>query len=334
MEVKGKPRILWIDYIKGVCMALVIMSHSAWPNGYNLLFLPIFLTGFFFASGYTYNNKLSFRDFLFTRFRTLIIPIIFLGVINAILAHIADGKPIGERLCGLLMQRAGQWDDLWFVACLFTVEILFYIVSCLTHNSLFRLIFSFILSIVGYSYITNYHNVPLPWHIDNACVLIPFFCIGNLIRHSPYLDQLLGYIRSSKGYVIISVIWILYLTTVYVGGNMSVNIHLREYDNYYIFMFNAMIGVVALLVSTVKIEHYSVCIIPRFIKYIGQNTLVYYAFQFKAIRLVEIIFALVGLSIGSYMGNILGCVLVCMILILPAYIIKRYFPWVLGRWYK
>lgn len=44
-------------------MFLVIMSHSSWPEGYDLLFSPIFLTGFFFVSGYTFNEELVFRDF-------------------------------------------------------------------------------------------------------------------------------------------------------------------------------------------------------------------------------------------------------------------------------
>lgn len=63
MALKMNQRILWIDYIKGICMFLVIMSHSSWPEGYDLLFSPIFLTGFFFVSGYTFNEELVFRDF-------------------------------------------------------------------------------------------------------------------------------------------------------------------------------------------------------------------------------------------------------------------------------
>lgn len=334
MAEKKKQRILWIDYIKGFCMLLVVMSHSAWPEGYDILFSPIFLTGFFFVSGYTYNDKLCFRDFLLARFRTLVIPIILLGVINAILANIADGKPIWERLCGLILQRAGQWDDLWFVSCLFTVEVIYYMLSSLTHKPILRLILSFIVSICGYIYMSICHDTPLPWHIDNACVLLPFFCVGEVIRKYSRLNLILEYIKSEKGYATIFAIWMLYVLTVIVGDNVSVNIHLREYGKYPIFMLNALIGVVALFVSAVGLERFSMGVIPKSLTYIGQNTLVYYAFQFKAIRLVQIIFSAIGLSIASYIGNILGCILVCLILIFPAYIIKRYFPWILGRWYK
>lgn len=40
-------------------------------------------------------------------------------------------------------------------------------------------------------------------------------------------------------------------------------------------------------------------LISKMLNYIGQNTLVYYVFQFKAIRFVEIIFVLVDLSLGG-----------------------------------
>ena len=327
-------RILWIDYIKGICMFLVVMSHIPWPEEYRLFFSPIFLTGFFFASGYTFKNGQKFREFLLARARTLIIPIITLGCINAILAYMADGKPMWDRLCGLVMQRAGQWDDLWFVACLFTLEILYYCVSKMTKSLAVRFVLCFIMSILGYVYISQYHNIPLVWHFDNACVLIPFFCVGNLLHQSSYLNVLVKYINSNRGYLLALLVWILYAITVVIGNNVSVDIHLREYGNYPIFMLNAIIGVVALFVSVVKLEQLAVGVVSKTLSFIGQNTLVYYAFQFKVIRLVQIIFSKVQISTFSYVGNIVSSVLVCLLLAFPACVVKRYFPWCLGRWYK
>lgn len=316
-------------------MFLVVMSHIPWPEEYKLFFSPIFLTGFFFASGYTFKTWQKFNDFLFSKIRTLIIPIILLGLINAVLAYTADGKPIWERLCGVAFQRAGQWDDLWFVACLFTLEILYYGVVKIAKGLIARFALCLIMSILGYAYMTQYHDIPLVWHFDNACVLIPFFCIGNLLHESSYLNVFFEHIKSKRGYILVFLAWILYAITIVLGNNVSVDIHLREYGNYSVFMLNAIIGVTALFVSTVKLEQIlSVGIISKPLVFIGQNTLVYYAFQFKAIRLIQIFFSKIQISSVSYAGNIVCSVFVCLLLAVPAYVVKRYFPWCLGRWYK
>ena len=170
----------WIDYIKGICMLMVIMSHSNWPYWYARLFIPIFLTGFFFVSGYTFRKK-SVKEFLISKIKTLVIPIMCLGLLNAILATVADGKPLLDRLCGLIIQRSGQWDDLWFVACLFTVEILYYGIASIFRSSVLRVLICIVLSICGFYYIKE-GGPALPWHFDNACVLILFLGLGVWFR--------------------------------------------------------------------------------------------------------------------------------------------------------
>ena len=122
----------------------------------------------------------------------------------------------------------------------------------------------------------------------------------------------------------------LYAFAIIVFDNSQTNIYLRDYHNYLEFMITAFIGIAALYVCAIFVERFSSNWVLKSLNYIGQNTLVYYAFQFKVIRLVAIIGGYIGLKVGPYSGNVISSILVCVILVLPAYIIKRYFPWMLG----
>lgn len=325
-----KKRELWIDYIKGFCMLLVVMSHNSWPLWFNRVFTPIFLTGFFFVSGYTFNTKKNFCEFLYAKIKTLIIPILCLGVINTLLAYIAEGKPVLDRLCGLLLQRAGMWDDLWFVACLFTMELIYYFISIVISSNTYKFILSVSLSICGYLYIYSFPNVPLVWHFDNACMLLPFLCWGNIFRGWSSREYITSLIKLAEGNLLIILLLCLYAFAIIVFDNSQTNIHLRDYHNYLEFMITAFIGIAALYVCAIFVERFSSNWVLKSLNYIGQNTLVYYAFQFKVIRLVAIIGGYIGLKVGPYSGNVISSILVCVILVLPAYIIKRYFPWMIG----
>ena len=319
----------WIDYIKGICMLMVIMSHSNWPYWYARFFIPVFLTGFFFVSGYTFSRKRGFGEFFRAKVKSLVVPILCLGSINAVLATVAEGKTLLDRLWGLVIQRSGQWDDLWFVACLFTMEILFYVIVMVGKSSNQRMGICVLLSVIGYFYIYC-GGIALPWHLDTACVLILFLGLGNWFREWKYRERFLLYISSSKGWMWMILAMVGYSISVLVCNNRLTDVHLRQYHVFSMFIISAILGIVTLIVLTIRMEKYSSLIILKTISFIGQNTLIYYAFQFKAIRLV----GLIGerfFSSSTYVGNILYCILVSVVLVIPSLIINRYFPFCIGK---
>lgn len=85
------------------------------------------------------------------------------------------------------------------------------------------------------------------------------------------------------------------------------------------------VGVVIIVILSGKIEH------SKVLEFIGQNTLVYYAFQSKFIK----VFELLATKIGFNAGNIFVCgsvtILTALFLFVPSVIIKKYFPFLLGR---
>ena len=74
----------------------------------------------------------------------------------------------------------------------------------------------------------------------------------------------------------------------------------------------------------------------RFITFIGQNTLIYFAFHGKVQSLLtKIINNLINLNNWNiFIYSIMYVLLEAIILIIPSIIINKYFPWMLGRKYE
>ena len=69
-----KTRLDWIDQARGVLFIFVMLIHSKTsPSFLTPLYLPFFLTGFFFLSGYLYKDK-SLKEKLLSVFNGLFMP--------------------------------------------------------------------------------------------------------------------------------------------------------------------------------------------------------------------------------------------------------------------
>lgn len=74
-------RILWIDTLKGVLLFLICLSHFSnlsYPIKY--LIAPTasyWVPMFFVLSGYLYQDKRSFKSYIYKKTRTLLIPYFF-----------------------------------------------------------------------------------------------------------------------------------------------------------------------------------------------------------------------------------------------------------------
>ena len=75
-----KRRLNWIDVSRGIAFLMVIYSHLEYKNDFLMhFFSPVFLTTFFFVSGYLYKEGRSFKQVLEQRTRTLLLPFLLLG---------------------------------------------------------------------------------------------------------------------------------------------------------------------------------------------------------------------------------------------------------------
>ena len=77
-----KERLNWLDSMRGLAFLMVIYYHLSTRNvgGIVPYFSPVFLTAFFFVSGYLTKSGLPFGKVLEQRTRTLFVPLLIFGL--------------------------------------------------------------------------------------------------------------------------------------------------------------------------------------------------------------------------------------------------------------
>ena len=310
-------RVLWLDVLKGLCMIMIVLSHSAPPYLYSRFYTPCFLSGFFFASGYTINTDLNFKEYLCHKLKGLMYPFLTLGSINAVLAIFVEGDSIGER-AQFLLSRSGMWDDMWFVSCLFSAQIVYWFV---THAPILknantvvkcmaRILISLVITLLGLLYVDKVGQ-PLLWQFENACICVVFLALGDAFREMKIEDKLM---TNAKMMVVVVLI---YVVAVLAYDN-PVSVHDEKYNSWFVYFVSAIIGIICNTSGWAK----------RILVYIGQNTLIFYAFQSKAIKVSFFVLNKVIGDISPYISCVLVSIGATSMLLIAVYIVNKYFRWI------
>lgn len=189
-------RISYIDTAKCISILLVVLWHYTsnanvefWSKPGLLIFrMPLFT----FISGLFFKDNDSVLNFIKRKANSLLIPFAFFYLlISFLLANIAAVKNFGwsafklELLWAFLLEK-GFWDiPLWFLWCLFLVNVVFYIICTIAKRK--RNYYAFIIAIsliicgtIGYS--CSYWHINILANIDSAFSLVPFFGLGFLMN--------------------------------------------------------------------------------------------------------------------------------------------------------
>lgn len=324
-------RLSWIDVMKGVGMLLVIFGHASLPNEVRKYIYSFHMPLFFCISGYLFNIKKydGFNQFLKSKAKSLLIPYIFLSVLNycyyfilKILAHKFNEislKPLIGVLVGI---RDTEWTmcngTMWFVLALFFCEIiLFYIVKLLKDRDVHILISLLVFAVIGFFY-NSFINIKLPFSIDEVFVSITFVGLGYIIKKRDLVSKF-----NSKIYIILFIT----LNFVFQIINTQVNLFDLECGNYIYFYISAISGIMMVMIICKNINK------SKFLEFIGKNTLLLLSIhqfviynQFK--RIYDIIqindFTLILLAI-TY------TVLTLIILYIPIVFVNKYCPFIVGK---
>lgn len=147
MQIRGMrtlskeiTRLKWLDISKGIGMIFIILSHTS--GGRNCwianAYLPFYLAIFFFSSGYLFKENLSFKDECVYVLRHLVIPWILFGIINAVLSYAIEHESLIPRMTGLVLQTSSQYSDMWFLACMASTHILFWVLAKIIGGGIYR----------------------------------------------------------------------------------------------------------------------------------------------------------------------------------------------------
>ena len=248
-----------IDLAKGIGIVLVFMGHINFPetvvNIINAFHMPLF----FVCSGYLYDSKydrLSTRDFIKKKAKSLLYPYYFLGsiivvynsFINLFILRNFTYIQLLKRILALLL-GSFLWENnyeyigtLWFLPALFCAQVVFHIISRNTKSNKGRIITTFIITIFAFLLahfivaVNNNYDLPinlrLPLCLDIALVSVIFILFGYLIKAiklNPITNLISG---------VISLLLGILLSTF----NSSVGVLYLRFGNQFIYVISAMLS--------------------------------------------------------------------------------------------
>lgn len=346
---KQSKRVFWIDIVKYICIMWVMLSHL--ESNTDLLetfYRPFFLNGFFFASGYVYYHKDEFNHFFVKKIKGLFVPWLFFSVFNIILSQIIsfnEHAPFLEELKWNFLQIRAKGDGIWFVAALFIAFVPFYFFINKYENSQKRhidkaifVIVALVLSLLSSSY-EKYMNPALlpwgtshlPWHIEYIFIAMFWMFLGYLFRNE-YETIYDSKVKAVNAFMI----FLIYISMRYLPFIMKSELKNIKGSILYSYV-SAFLGVFILIYVSKKIK------VNKYLLYIGQNTLICFALHGKAFTIIQAILkkfteplyiTVLTNTITSSIFAIIFTLILSFMLIVPIYIINRWFPFLIGRKYR
>jgi len=270
--VTAKDRIYWIDTLRALAIVLMVFAHTNHTEAniesaikYIYSFhMPLF----FFVSGLIfYPEKFQGpKEFIFRKISTLLIPYFFFSFLGYGLFLITFYPTFSfSTFCDSLFRIVYADTDLlnfayegplWFLPCLFLVEIEFYFISFLKKWAQ--------MGVIGFLVVSGLIWGPrfryIPWTAAASFVALLFFWFGFLLK-----DKITSLNNFSKLMTILGGIMI---NAVFCYLNGSVSMAIDAYGNPIYFILSALGGIfyVALLTTYTRPN--------KILRYIGMNTIV------------------------------------------------------------
>ena len=283
-----KKRIDWVDVAKGICMILVIISHAEEhfiPGQMATLKVPIYsfhMPLFFFMSGYLFSMKSSFGEFLKGKCKRILVPYFYLGGILILFdTYWNNRNPFAEswfnkdyfmyELTQLLTQK--RFWTLWFIACLFWMNIIFYVIVRFVKNEKIRAAIVTILAVAGLVYYRLGGGAWF-WNMDVCLTTLPFFYVGYLCRKTDVINQKLLSNKKYKpilfvGFIVINAACAMVNWKVF-GGYME--LFSCQYGMEPLTYISAFAGIFAVIILADWCNWFP-------LRYIGVNTMLLYAWH-------------------------------------------------------
>lgn len=282
-------RLDYIDIAKSLGMLTIIWGHIihyGWPNQIVYAFhIPLF----FFLSGMVFKAEKypTVWDLIKKRTKTLLLPYLIFSLITwalwvamRVLANDSTNYWF-PLLQTFIAQGSGGYLrhnlPLWFVSCLFAVEILYYWINKLP--KLCSVLACIILSVFGCYMsaqgIAEWNS--LPWSFDGTLICLLFYASGHwLIEMFPH-NELQSIVNSKKvlcvgGIILLMVL--LYFSSVY-NGYVTIGSN-KIGNNIALFYLNSYVGIFIMIVFCICLGNTKFNtnggIMLSYLKWFGQNS--------------------------------------------------------------
>lgn len=346
-QIKEKKRIEWVDMLKGLAIICVIIGHrtgssyAILPCALRIWIYSFHMPLFFLLSGFVFSidKYENFKQFFINKIKTIIIPMVFFSIVIWLFNYLYYGvllnhtyshflENIKRMIISLFMQeRHGEYNStLWFLTCLFVVQIMFYGTLKVSKNLWNILGIIFVCFVIGVIYVEVGGEL-LPWEIDTAFISIVFVGLGYILKKQVHvLDRIPIYV----GIIFLLINFVL----TYINFKMAheqVDLAINILGNPILFLISALSAIMGFVVLFSKLKRIN------FLSYIGRNSLIYYGLSDMMLFLPEILmYNILHLNIQT-MGNAsiligFGCAFIVCLVIWPiSLVINKKMRFVLGK---
>lgn len=325
-------RIEYIDLAKGICILMVVFLHcTSDGGGFPILenkLCTFRMPLYFILSGLFFKEYGGVSNFIIKKTNKLLIPFLtFYFLIGILMPCIYDvflhnEIHLNNPTCffSFYYEHFNNMPNaIWFLLCLFDVNLLFYFISHISkklpNKNIIVCIISLILGSIGFVMGILHFNLPM-W-IDTSLTVLPFFCFGYMLKHKT------NFLYPNAADKYSSWIFILCLCVVFAFGDKVSYI-----DNSFLISFPSvyicgMLGSIAVLVIA-KIINY----IP-IISYIGRYSIIVLIVHHPIIKILND-FVLWRMPLHSGNDFLKFCIVTLLSLgLIP--LLKRYAPYVTAQ---
>ena len=304
-----KQRINWIDIARGQGIILVILGHclNMAQKPFQIIFV-FHMPLFFILSGYLFREGHRAKEFGAKKTRTLIIPYVFYFLLGLGVSWLIPEWRESLTWEGI---RSDLWlatpntvhnSSIWFLVCLFLVQLIFWIVE--KFHILIQVSLLSILYIVG-TYAVQHKqiwgwNQRLPFNIEVVPAAIMFFAIGFYLKKLHIIEKMLKCRQFKLCWIICA--GVLGVIIAY-HFNGYVNMHALIYGNPILYLLGGMSGSISVIALGCLLDimgglwrtH-----IKKLFMYYGENSLEILGVQSIFIRLYIVLCKRYGIELNLY----------------------------------
>ena len=331
-----KERKIWIDWMKVLGIFFIIWGHSFPPLMRDFIYafnVPVF----FMISGYLTYSEPSFKAFLKKSWFTLLIPYFIICAIKRMdlwISHVGDGKT-WLSMFGVLtgfhkFQGIHACTMMWFIFTLFLMKMAFQLWGK-SNRSLLMLTLCSLIGCVAF----NQSGYDVGWSLTDALLAMPFYVAGYLLatQWSEPFDLLYQYIKRSRVWLWSGIALLLFIAIYFVAPlNPGVEMFKGRYGAHpWLFYLLGVVGSFSLWIISILAERLCGTQV-KYLTRLSAGTIVILGFHRDVANPIEqpvkhYLTGTVGYDIGTFFVSIL--VLLAFIPLL--WLVKRYFPLLLGR---
>ena len=208
----ASTRIEYIDAAKGLCMLLLVANHvgihNLWPGDHIVRVLL-----FFVLSGYFFSVKLSGKEFVAKKVKTILLPFVLWWCISYAIFYLGmmfipnfSSMTVGNGILDCFTQKAYFNGPLWFLLALFFIQLICYFVERNVKPTIYRICIYTLVGICGF--MLGQYEIDLPLDLDVAMTSTPFFVMGIILRRENMLTK---FSRTSYSLFAIFVLYLVYI---------------------------------------------------------------------------------------------------------------------------